>query len=106
MEHKLSMKVNFSLWVHMQDTVIKKQLKIASLVTYFILEMENWVNLEFDIFITADLNYSNVFYLEYPCSTHNQGEESRKVWSQYFHEHGNVIENISNKSGKKLKERT
>lgn len=44
-----------------------------------------------------------VCYLEYPCSAHNEGKASRKVRSQYFHEHGNVIEHISKKSNWELK---
>lgn len=44
------------------------------------------------------LYISGLSYLENPRNTHNQCEESRKVWGQYFHEHGNVIQNICKKS--------
>lgn len=40
-------------------------------------------------------------HLEDPCGANNHGEESREERSQYFHEHGDVIENICKKSGGK-----
>lgn len=42
---------------------------------------------------------SGLSYFENPSNTHHQCEESRKVRGQYFHEHGNVVENICKKSG-------
>lgn len=36
-------------------------------------------------------------YLKYSRSAHDQGEEHRKVWSQDFHKHGDVVKNISKK---------
>lgn len=44
------------------------------------------------------LSISGLSYFENPRNTHNQREESRKVGGQYFHEHGNVIQNICKKS--------
>lgn len=48
--------------------------------------------------MVSSLSISGLSYFENPRSTHNQCEESRKVWGQYFHEHGNVIQNICKKS--------
>lgn len=48
--------------------------------------------------MVSSLSVSGLSYFENPRSTHNQCEESRKVWGQYFHEHGNVIQNICKKS--------
>lgn len=44
------------------------------------------------------LSISDLSYSENPRNTRNQCEESRKVWGQYIHEHGNVIQNICKKS--------
>lgn len=44
------------------------------------------------------LSISGLSYFENPRNTRNQCEESRKVWGQYIHEHGNVIQNICKKS--------
>lgn len=55
------------------------------------------------------LSISGLSYSENPRNTRNQCEESRKVWGQYIHEHGNVIQNICKKSEEereKLKKNT
>lgn len=44
------------------------------------------------------MKVSGLSYFENPGNTHYQCEESRKVRGQYFHEHGNVIQNICKKS--------